>query len=145
MREAKRIAVVGSGIAGLSAAWMLSAHYHVTLFEAEPRLGGHTHSVDVTLDGFTHPVDTGFLVFNDRTYPLLNALFKYIGVTYAQSDMSFSVRIDERDIEWAGTNLASVFADRRNFFRPEFLSMLRDIVRFNRRATNWRNVKRSRT
>ena len=135
VREAKRIAVVGSGIAGLSAAWMLSARYHVTLFEAEPRLGGHTHSVDVTLDGFTHPVDTGFLVFNDRTYPLLNALFKHLGVTYAESDMSFSVRIDERDIEWAGTNLASVFADWRNLVRPEFLSMLRDIVRFNHRAT----------
>lgn len=133
-REAKRIAVVGSGIAGLSVAWLLSARYQVTLYEAEPRLGGHTHSVDVTLDGHNYPVDTGFLVFNDRTYPLLNALFKHLGVTYAESEMSFSVRIDDCDIEWAGTNLNSVFADRRNLLRPRFLSMIRDIVRFNQRA-----------
>ncbi len=134
-RETKRIAVVGAGIAGLAAAWLLSARYHVTLFEAEQRLGGHTHSVDVTLDGHTYPVDTGFLVFNDRTYPLLNALFKHIGVGYAQSEMSFSVRVDSSDMEWAGTNLNSVFADRRNLLRPAFLSMLRDLVRFNRHAT----------
>ncbi len=134
-RETKRIAVVGSGIAGLAAAWLLSARFSVTLFEAENRLGGHTHSVDVTLDGHTHPVDTGFLVFNDRTYPLLNALFKHIGVRYAQSEMSFSVRVDAGDIEWAGTNVNSVFADRRNLMRPAFLSMLRDLVRFNRHAT----------
>ncbi len=131
----RRVAVVGSGIAGLSTAWLLSTQYQVTLYEAEPRLGGHTHTVDVTLDGRTHPVDTGFLVFNDRTYPELNGLFKYLGVTYAESDMSFSVRIDDGDIEWAGTNLNSVFADRRNLLRPAFLSMLREIMRFNRRAT----------
>ncbi len=134
-REAKRIAVVGSGVAGLSLAWLLSTRYQVTLYEAEPHLGGHTHSVDVTLDGHTYPVDTGFLVFNDRTYPRLNAMFKHLGVTYAESEMSFSVRIDEGDIEWAGTNLSSVFADRWNLLRPRFLWMLRDIVRFNRSAT----------
>jgi uncharacterized protein len=133
--ETRRIAVVGSGIAGLSAAWLLSTQFQVTLFEAEASLGGHTHTVDVTLEGRTHPVDTGFLVFNDRTYPHLNALFKHLGVRYAQSDMSFSVRIDHSDIEWAGTNLSSVFADRRNLLRPDFLAMLRDIVRFNRRAS----------
>ena len=133
-REAKRIAVVGSGIAGLAAAWLLSARFHVTLFEAEHRLGGHTHSVEVILEGRSHPVDTGFLVFNDRTYPLLNALFKHIGVSYAESDMTFSVRVDASDIEWAGTNVSSVFADRRNLLRPAFLSMLRDLIRFNRRA-----------
>jgi uncharacterized protein len=133
----KRIAVVGSGVAGLSAAWLLSQRYAVTLFEAQSRLGGHVHTVDVSLDGVTHPVDTGFLVFNDRTYPNLNGLFEHLGVGYAQSDMSFSVGIDDVDIEWAGTNLNSVFADRRNIIRPAFLAMLRDIVRFNRRAVAW--------
>jgi uncharacterized protein len=82
-----------------------------------------------------HPVDTGFLVFNDRTYPQLNGMFKHLGVRYAESDMSFSVRIDDGDIEWAGTNLNSVFVDRRNLLRPAFLSMLREIMRFNRCAT----------
>jgi uncharacterized protein len=133
---ASRIAVVGSGIAGLSAAWLLSRKFDVTLFEADDRLGGHTNTVDVTLDGVTRPVDTGFLVFNDRTYPLLNGLFNFLGVTYAQSEMSFSVRIDDGDIEWAGTNLNSVFADRKNCFKPSFLAMLRDIFRFNRRASD---------
>jgi uncharacterized protein len=133
----KRIAVVGAGVAGLSAAWLLATRYAVTLFEADSRLGGHVHTVDVALDGLSHPVDTGFLVFNDRTYPNLNGLFAHLGVRYAQSDMSFSVRIDAIDIEWAGTNLNSVFADRRNCFRPAFLSMLRDIVRFNSRALQW--------
>lgn len=133
--EAKRIAVVGSGIAGLAVAWLLSERFQVILFEAESRLGGHTHSVDVTLDGHSYPVDTGFLVFNDRTYPLLNALFKHIGVNYAESDMSFSVSVVDDDVEWAGTSLDSVFADRRNLVRPAFLTMLRDLVRFNRHAT----------
>ena len=134
-QEVGRIAVVGSGIAGLSAAWFLSSRYRVTLYEAEARLGGHTHTVDVTLNGRTHPVDIGFLVFNHRTYPHLNKLFKHLGVGYEESDMSFSVRIEADDIEWAGTNLNSVFADRRNLFKPAFLFMLREIVRFNRLAT----------
>ena len=134
-QEARRVAVVGAGIAGLSAAWFLSTRYQVTLYEAAPYLGGHTHTVEVTLEGRTHPVDVGFLVFNDRTYPQLNELFKHLGVRYAESDMSFSVRIDDDDIEWAGTNLNSVFADRRNLFKPAFLFMLREILRFNRHAT----------
>ncbi len=130
-----RIAVVGAGIAGLSAAWLLSRTHHVTLFEANDYLGGHTHTVEVTLDGITAPVDTGFLVFNDRTYPNLVALFDHLGVASCASDMSFSVRIDAENIEWAGSNLASVFAQRRNLLRPRFWGMLSDILRFNREAT----------
>lgn len=130
-----RIAVVGSGISGLSAAWLLSRGHNVTLFEASDYLGGHTNTVDVELDDVTHPVDTGFLVYNDRTYPNLIALFQYLGVETAASDMSFSVRLEEEDIEWAGASIATVFAQKRNLVRPDFWSMLGDVIRFNREAT----------
>lgn len=131
----QRIAVIGAGIAGLSAAWLLSRVYDVTLFEANNYLGGHSHTVDVTLDGVTAPVDTGFLVFNDRTYPNLIALFDHLDIASCASDMSFSVRIAAEDIEWAGSNLAAVFAQRRNLLRPRFWGMLSDILRFNKQAT----------
>jgi predicted NAD/FAD-binding protein len=131
-----RIAIVGSGIAGLGSAWLLQQRGHaVTLFEADARLGGHTHTVDVTLDGVTAPVDTGFLVFNDRTYPHLIALFDELGVASTASEMSFSVRVDERRLEWAGTSLASLFAQPGNALRPAFWRMLADIARFNRETT----------
>lgn len=135
MAKRDRIAVVGSGIAGLSAAWLLTRQYNVTLFEAGNYLGGHTHTVDVTLDGVTAPVDTGFLVFNDRTYPNLRALFATIGIPDVASEMSFSVRVDEARLEWAGNNLATVFAQKRNLIKPEFWGMLKDILRFNREST----------
>ena len=131
-----RIAIVGSGISGLGSAWLLQRQgHHVTLFETDPRLGGHTHTVDVTLDGVTAPVDTGFLVFNDRTYPKLVALFDELGVRSVPSEMSFAVRVDDLDIEWAGTDLRAVFAQPRNALRAGFWRMLADIVRFNRAAT----------
>lgn len=130
-----RIAVVGAGIAGLASAWLLSRRHSVTLFEAEGRPGGHTNTVDVTVDGVSHPVDTGFLVFNDRTYPNLIRMFAHLGVASAPSDMSFSVRIGGGDLEWAGTNLATVFAQPANLANPRFWRMLRDLARFNREAT----------
>ena len=109
-----RIAIVGAGIAGLGSAWLLQKQGHaVTLFEANDYLGGHTHTVDVTLDGLTAPVDTGFLVFNDRTYPHLVALFDELGVASVASEMSFSARIDAAGLEWAGTSVASLFAQPR--------------------------------
>jgi predicted NAD/FAD-binding protein len=128
-----RIAIVGSGIAGLGSAWLLQRQGHaVTVFEAAERLGGHTHTVDVTLDGVTAPVDTGFLVFNDRTYPHLVALFDELGVPSTASEMSFSVRVDAERLEWAGTDLAALFAQPGNAMRPAYWRMLADIVRFNR-------------
>ncbi len=135
MSMENRIAVVGSGIAGLSAAWLLSKQYRVTLFEANDYLGGHTHTVDVALDGLTAPVDTGFLVFNDRNYPNLVGLFAHLGVGQVASDMSFSVRVDEDRLEWAGSSLATVFAQKRNLVKAEFWRMLKDILRFNREST----------
>lgn len=130
----KRIAVVGSGIAGLGVSWMLRERHHVTLFEAADYLGGHSHTVDVSLDGVTAPVDTAFLVHNRRTYPNLIALFEALGVATTDSDMSFSVRLEEPDLEWAGTSLGSLFAQARNLARPAFWRMLADILRFNRES-----------
>jgi predicted NAD/FAD-binding protein len=131
----QKIAVVGSGISGLTVAWLLSRQRHaVTLFEAQDWLGGHTHTVDLELDGIVAPVDTGFLVFNERTYPNLIALFRQLGVDSAPSEMSFSVSLPDAGIEWAGSSLATLFAQKANLMRPRFWSMVRDILRFNREA-----------
>jgi predicted NAD/FAD-binding protein len=135
----RRIAVVGSGIAGLAAARELSSYARVTLYEAADYFGGHTHTVDVSLDGVTHGVDTGFLVFNERTYPKLIALFAELGVATAASDMSFSVKVPDADLEWSGCSVDTVFAQRRNLVRPAFWKMLREIARFNRLATTLAN------
>ncbi|CUI07528.1 COG2907: Amine oxidase, flavin-containing [Janthinobacterium sp. CG23_2] len=138
-----KIAVIGAGISGLSCAYRLvQGGADVTLYEAGPYFGGHSNTVDVTLDGITHGVDTGFLVFNERTYPNLIALFAELGVDTAPSDMSFSVKLPlgrepgARMLEWAGSNLDTVFAQRGNLLRPRFLGMVRDILRFNRHATS---------
>jgi len=131
----RHVAVVGSGIAGLAAAHALGRDAQVTLYEAGSHFGGHTHTVDITLDGVTHGVDTGFLVFNHRTYPNLVRLFTQLGVDTAPSEMSFSVQVHQAGLEWSGNNLSSVFSQRRNLFRPRFLSMLADLLRFNRQAT----------
>ena len=135
----KRIAVIGSGISGLSAAYHLRKQADVTLFEAGSYFGGHTHTVDVTLPSpqgmVTHGVDTGFLVFNERTYPGLIGLFAELQVQTSSSDMSFSVQTPrasgQRAMEWSGSNLKTVFAQRSNLLSPTFLGMLRDVLRFN--------------
>ena len=130
----RKVAVIGAGISGLASAYLLSRQHSVTLFEAGDYLGGHTRTVDITVDGHTVPVDTGFLVFNDRTYPNLIALFKELGVDSLETDMSFGVTLDDGRLEWAGTNLDTVFAQRRRLLSPSFYLMLRDILRFNRSA-----------
>jgi len=139
-----KIAIVGSGISGLAAAHRLQGEAHVTLFEAGNYFGGHTHTVDVTLpasDGrnVTHGVDTGFLVFNERTYPQLIALLAELGVATAPSDMSFSVQVPgaagSKPLEWSGSSLSTVFAQRGNLLRPRFWGMLADLLRFNQLTT----------
>lgn len=145
MAKARTVAVVGSGISGLAAAYHLRDLADVTLFEAGDYFGGHTHTVDVTLPGpdgrrITHGVDTGFLVFNERTYPNLIALFAELGVDTAKSDMSFSVKVPDghgagHALEWSGSDLNTVFAQRSNLVRPRFWRMLRDLLRFNALAT----------
>ena len=131
----RRVAVIGSGISGLSAAHALASVAHVTLFEAGSHFGGHTHTVDVTLDGITHGVDTGFLVFNERTYPGLIRLLAELQVETTASEMSFSVQVPDLGLEWSGCNLNSVFAQRANLARPGFWRMLKDMLRFNKICT----------
>ena len=139
-----KIAIVGSGISALGAAHALRGQAELTLFEAGSYFGGHTHTVDLTLDGpngpVTHGVDTGFLVFNERTYPQLIQLFADLKVTTAKSDMSFSVQVPGANgsapLEWSGSSLNTVFAQRRNLVNPRFLRMLRDVVRFNTLCTD---------
>jgi predicted NAD/FAD-binding protein len=136
-----RIAVIGSGISGLAAAWQLSAAgsgHRVSLFEAGAHFGGHANTVALTLDGVRHGVDTGFLVYNPRTYPRFIRLLAELGIQGAPSEMSFSVQAPRKDgsgLEWAGTSLSAVFAQRRNLLRRRHWSMLADILRFNRLTT----------
>jgi uncharacterized protein len=133
-----KIAVIGSGISGLSCAHALSKEGHqVSLYEANDYFGGHTHTVDVTVEGKTFGVDTGFLVFNERTYPNLIKLFAELDISTVETDMSFSVKrpLGQRVLEWSGSNLDTVFTQRRNIFSLPFLRMLRDILRFNKQTT----------
>lgn len=128
------IAVIGSGISGLSAAWLLSQRHRVTLYESERRLGGHSNTVLAPTCGASIPVDTGFIVYNEATYPNLTALFSHLGVATEATDMSFAVSIDGGRLEYAGSDLAGLFAQGRNLVRPRFYAMLADLMRFYRQA-----------
>jgi predicted NAD/FAD-binding protein len=130
----QRVAVIGGGIAGLASAWLLAGKHEVTLFEAADYAGGHTNTVDLQLEGQSFAVDTGFLVFNERTYPKLIALFRQLGVPSCSTDMSFSVSLDRGRDEWAGSSLGTVFAQRSKLLSLPFYRMLYDILRFNRAA-----------
>ncbi|MGC3965990.1 MAG: FAD-dependent oxidoreductase [Pirellulales bacterium] len=129
-----RIAVVGAGISGLVAADRLARRHEVTLYEANDYPGGHTNTVDVELDGRTFPVDTGFIVFNDWTYPHFIALLDELGVKSQPTSMGFSVRCDRTGLEYNGSSLNGLFSQRANLLRPSFWRMTADILRFNRCA-----------
>ncbi|MEO0973333.1 MAG: FAD-dependent oxidoreductase, partial [Pseudomonadota bacterium] len=126
-----RIAVVGSGIAGLTAAHCLHPEHDVTVFEANPRIGGHTNTIDVTIGARTWPVDTGFIVFNDWTYPAFRTLIAHLDVPSRPAEMSFSVRCDRTGREYKGDQVSDLFIQKRNVLQPSFWRMVRDIVRFN--------------
>lgn len=129
-----KIAIIGSGISGLTVAYRLSPAHEVTLFEANDYLGGHTNTVDVELGGERQVIDTGFIVFNDRTYPCFIQLMEELGVRSRSTSMSFSVRCDSTNLEYNGSSLNGLFAQRRNLLRPSFYRMLADIMRFNHAA-----------
>ena len=129
-----RIAIVGSGIAGLVSAYLLSRRHEVTVFEAGDWIGGHTHTVDVEIDQQRHAIDTGFIVFNDWTYPNFIRLLEQLGVESQPTEMSFSVCDPRSGLEYNGNNLNTLFAQRSNLLSPGFLRMLMDILRFNREA-----------
>ena len=131
-----RIAVIGSGISGLGAAHALAAHHDVTVYERDARPGGHSNTIDITYNGMPMAVDTGFIVYNELNYPHLTALFKTLGVKSEASNMSFAVSRDHGRFEWGGDRFATLFAQKRNLFNPFFLRMVRDILRFNARATS---------
>ncbi|UDI92038.1 NAD(P)/FAD-dependent oxidoreductase [Pseudomonas sp. IAC-BECa141] len=129
-----KIAIVGSGIAGLTCAYLLARRHEITVFEADARVGGHTHTVPVTVDGRDYAVDTGFIVFNDWTYPNFIRLLGQLGVAFKPTEMSFSVNDPDTGLEYNGNNLNSLFAQRSNLLSPGFWGMLRDILRFNKEA-----------
>ncbi|MHC2438072.1 NAD(P)/FAD-dependent oxidoreductase [Bradyrhizobium sp. USDA 4451] len=129
------VAVVGTGISGLSAAWLLSQRHDVTVYEKSNRIGGHSNTVTASLGGQRVAVDTGFIVFNRKTYPNLAALFRYLDVSTQASEMSLSVSLDQGDLEYSGTGLSGLLAQPGNLLRRRFWSMLRDLVRFYDRAT----------
>lgn len=129
-----RIAIIGSGIAGLASAWWLDGEHEVTLFEANNYFGGHTHTHDLQVDGVRMAVDTGFIVFNQQHYPLLSALFDELGVTSQPTTMSFSMRSERSGVEYNATSLDGLFCQRRNLLSQRFWGMLRDLRRFYREA-----------
>lgn len=129
-----KVAIIGSGIAGLTAAYLLRSEYEVTVFERDNRIGGHTASKTVNDHGVKRPIDTGFIVYNDWTYPNFIRLMEEIGVTSTPTEMSFSVSCDRTGLEYGGNNLNTLFAQRKNLLNPRFLGMLKDIVAFNKQS-----------
>lgn len=132
--QPKRIAVVGSGISGLSAAWLLGKDHEVVLYEAAGRLGGHSNTVMADVEGVTVPVDTGFIVYNEPTYPNLTAFFRHLNVPTLDSDMSFGVSLDQGRFEYSSNSLVSYFRDPSTLLNPRFWAVVREVVRFYQTA-----------
>ncbi|MFC1702189.1 NAD(P)/FAD-dependent oxidoreductase [Pseudomonadota bacterium] len=138
-----KIAVIGTGIAGNVAAYHLAREHDVTVFEADKRIGGHTNTVGVEHGGQEYAIDTGFIVFNERTYPNFIALLQELDVAWQDSDMGFSVQHEKTGLEYSGSSLNSLFAQRSNLFRPSFYRMIHEILRFNREAPSLLEAKAS--
>ncbi|MGZ3691362.1 MAG: NAD(P)/FAD-dependent oxidoreductase [Pseudobdellovibrio sp.] len=138
----KKIAVIGSGISGLGASLILSQQYEIHLFESDNRLGGHAHTSDIKVGDEVVALDTGFLVYNELTYPHLIGMLKYLGVETVDSDMSLSIQVPYLNLEWSGDNLNTVFAQRKNLLRPRFYRLLLDILKFHRNAELNRDLSR---
>jgi predicted NAD/FAD-binding protein len=132
----QNVAVIGSGIAGLSAAWLLSQTHDVTIFEADGRLGGHANTAEAPGFQGPVPVDTGFIVYNEANYPNLTALFAYLGAPTINADMSLSVSLDDGAFEYSSFGFSGVFAQKRNLANPRFLKMLRAFTGKRRRIWN---------
>ncbi len=135
-----KIAVIGSGISGLGSSLILSQRHEVTLFESAHRLGGHAHTSLIQVDDKKIPVDTGFLVYNELTYPHLTRMFQYLGVETVNSDMSLSISCHADNLEWSGDNLSTVFAQPKNWFNFKFYKMLIQILRFHKNAENYKKT-----
>jgi predicted NAD/FAD-binding protein len=129
-----RIAVIGSGISGMVSAYLLSQDHDIVLYEANNYIGGHTHTIDVSIGDISYPVDTGFIVFNEKTYPNFVRLMRSLGVAWQPSNMSFSVQCDQTGLVFSPSTLNALFVQRKNFFRPSFYRMLWDAIRFRREA-----------
>ena len=128
----KEIAIIGTGISGLTCAHLLNKQNNITVYEANDYIGGHTATKQITDDGEVHNIDTGFIVFNDWTYPNFIKLMTSLGVEYQPTEMSFSVTSEKANIEYNGNNINSLFAQRRNILRPRFWRIVRDILKFNK-------------
>lgn len=140
-----RIAIIGTGISGLTCAHYLHRQHEVTLFEQNDYIGGHTATKPVSIEGKTWHIDTGFIVFNDRTYPNFERLLSEVNVKPLATEMSFSVRDDDSDLEYCGSSLNALFAQRRNILRPKYWRLLRDIVRFNKLAKSATDIDETET
>lgn len=132
-----KIAIIGSGISGLGAAYLLNPDHEITIFESDTRIGGHSRTIEIETIGGTTPVDTGFIVFNKHNYPNLTALFKQLNVPIVASQMSFGASIQNAFLEYGSVGLKALFAQRRNIFRPQFWGMIFDILKFNKQALNY--------
>jgi len=129
-----KIAIIGSGISGLTASYLLNKKHNITLFEKNDYLGGHTHTHDITIGEKNFSVDSGFIVYNEKTYPNFIKLLDILNVERQKTTMGFSIKSEVKNLEYAGNSIKSVFAQKRNYFRPSFLRMLIDIIRFNKKA-----------
>ena len=132
-----KIAIIGTGISGLGAAYLLAPHHDITVYEKNPTIGGHSRTINISVDGQTIPVDTGFIVFNKRNYPYLCGLFNYLNVPIEKSDMSFGASIQHGWLEYSSKGL---FAQKCNLLRPRFWRMIWDVLRFNKRALRYLNA-----